>query len=278
MLAAWIIVVGLAGPAAPDSDDAIARAKVLVEEGQRLYESAQYDEALQAFEDAAATYASPDFQFNIGLCHERMGNYDPAIASFRTYLRNKPDAPDRVGVEQRIAQLQQLRDAQRTAPPQAEPSPPVSEPTPAPATGERDVTAPVVVAPSDGTDDGDRDDGRGLTISGGVLLATGVSLAIGGGIGFGLPSRRRRSDVRDVLEGGNPQMLGLEDTRSLAEGADRFRALQFSSIAVGAALATTGAVFVAVGRRRARDAQGRGARVRPSFGPGFGGLTVGGRL
>ena len=65
-------------------------------------------DALASFQDAAATYASPDLHFNMGLCHERLGEYAAALRSFEAYLRNKPDAPDRASVEHRIELLGEL--------------------------------------------------------------------------------------------------------------------------------------------------------------------------
>ena len=221
--------------AEPAVDDGKALAKQKVVEGQDLYEQARYEEALVAFQDAAAAYASPDFQFNIGLCHERLGEPRAAIRAFEAYLRNKPDASDRASVEHRIAQLRaELERPQSPPPPVVEPPPAAAEP----------VDDPVERKPH-----------RPLVISGSVLLGVGGAVAIAGGLGFGVPAGRRAERVDDVLNRDNPEGLTRAQTESLAVEGDRFRTLQIGSIATGGALAITGAVLLSAGLQRRRRSQ-----------------------
>ncbi len=112
-------------PKAPESGKDLARRRVA--QGQALYEQAEYEEALVAFQDAAAAYASPDFQFNIGLCYERLGETTSAIRAFEAYLRNKPDARDKASVEHRIEELRAELD--RVANPPTLPPPDVQAAT-----------------------------------------------------------------------------------------------------------------------------------------------------
>lgn len=216
--------------------DGKAFARQRVSQGQALYEQARYEEALVAFQDAAAAYASPDFQFNIGLCHERLGEPQAAIRAFEAYLRNKPDASDRASVEHRIAQLR----AELEAP--AEPPPPAVSPSPQqPTAPQLDQPPPAEAKPH-----------RPLVITGSVLLGVGVGVAAGGGVTFGVLANRRAARVDDTLTLDNPEELTREEARALATEGDRFRTLQITSLASGGALAIAGAVVLAKGLQRRR--------------------------
>jgi tetratricopeptide (TPR) repeat protein len=260
--------------ASPDDPAARERAKALVEQGAAAYDNGEYETALAAFQDAAASYASPDFHFNIGLCHERLGEYAAAARSFEAYVRSKPDAPDRAHVEQRIALLREL--VAREAPEPAA----VAEPV-APA-GLASVAAPsrsraaeVPTAASGPVDGGPASrskprSGRGAIGAGAAMLAGGAALAVGGGVAFDVLARRRGEAVEDVVEQGNPDGLTYAQTRELAREGDRFRGLQIGSISVGIVLTAVGIGLIALGRRRAR-ADGDVARV--AFAPGLPGTV-----
>lgn len=257
----------MAGPSrsGAGSDDAIAVAKAKVEEGQHLYEQAQYEQALVAFQDAAAAYASPDFQFNIGLCHERMGEPAAAIRAFETYLRNKPEATDRAGVEHRIAELRRrLHEAESAARGPEETASPASPQTPPSTRSQPDVdvdqaappqarptASPSSTPPVDAVDeDGVR--GRRLVGAGAGLVAAGATLAVAGGVGFGLPASRRADRIDDAVAGGNPERLTMTQAGDIAAEGDQFRALQLVCIGVGVLVGVTGTALLAVGLRKRR--------------------------
>jgi len=65
----------------------------------------EYAEALDAFKEAYRNFEDPVFLFNIAQCHRMMGNKQEAVRGYRTFLREAPDAPNRVEVEQLIASL-----------------------------------------------------------------------------------------------------------------------------------------------------------------------------
>lgn len=236
------------GPRSPSVvEDAIAVAKAKVLEGQTLYDHAQYEAALAAFQDAAAAYASPDFQFNIGLCYERLGESNAAIRAFETYLRNDPDASDRASVEHRVAQLRRgltARSPLTTTPP-ATVVRAASSPQP------RVVPVDIPLAPRGG--------GR-LVAAGAALVGIGASLAVGGGIGFGIPATNRARRVEDVLVGGNPQQLTKDETTELAREGDRHRWLQISAVGIGVLGAVVGAALLAKGAKRKRTLGGNVGR------------------
>jgi tetratricopeptide (TPR) repeat protein len=255
--------------AGPAEDDSVARAMAAYERGTKNYNRAQYEEALADFTEAASLYASPDFQYNIGLCYEKLGKYDDAIRAFSTYLRAKPDADDRPNVENRIQMLQQeLERREREAEDAeaarvAEPSP---QPPPEPAQPIDDDAAPPAT-----------DAGRPLIVSGAALAGVGAAVALGGGIAFGVLAGRRSAAVDEVQTGGNPEELSFDETRELEREGKRFEGIQIGMVAGGAVVAVTGAVLLALGLRK-RQAAGAQARLAPALGRGTAGLVLTGRF
>ncbi len=237
------------------------------ERGTQNYNRAQYEAALADFTEAASLYASPDFQYNIGLCYEKLGKLDEAIRAFSTYLRAKPDAEDRPNVEDRIQTLQErLEERRREAEAQAatpEPTPePEPEPTPPPPDDE---------PASD--DDGGASPRRPLVIAGAALVGVGAAVALGGGIGFGVVARSRSQAVDEIQAGGNPEALGFDDALALEREGKRFEGIQIGMAAGGAVVAVTGAVLLALGLRKPQA-----SRPQAWLAPSRGGLTLSGRF
>src|SRR5262249_23267559 len=98
----------------PPEDPNIERAKEAYRLGTQLYNEAKFEEALAAFQEAATLFASPDFQFNIAKCYERLGKYEEAIRSYETYLRTAEDDSDHAVVKASIDDLKR-RIAERDA-------------------------------------------------------------------------------------------------------------------------------------------------------------------
>jgi len=104
----------------------LERAMAAFQRGSENYNMAKYDVALRDFLEAASLYASPDFQYNIGLCYEKLDKPEEAIAAFETYLKTKPDASDRANVEDRVARLREMAETRKNgggdAPPDTKPA------------------------------------------------------------------------------------------------------------------------------------------------------------
>jgi tetratricopeptide (TPR) repeat protein len=247
----------------------VTRAMAAYERGTKNYNRAQYEEALADFTEAASLYASPDFQYNIGLCYEKLGEYDEAIRAFSTYLRAKPNAEDRPNVENRIQMLRQALEQREREAEDAEATP-VAEPSPQPPS---EPARPVDDAPPPVTDAG-----RPLIVSGAALAGVGAAVALGGGIAFGVLAGRRSAAVDEVQTGGNPEELSFDETRELEREGKRFEGIQIGMVAGGAVVAVTGAVLLALGLRKRQAAAGAQARLAPALGPGTAGLVLTGRF
>jgi tetratricopeptide (TPR) repeat protein len=83
--------------------------------GQSLYQAAHYREAIAAFAEASALAPSPILEFNIGLCHDRLGERAEAVRRYRAYLEQVPDAANRAAVERKVAELERALVAEAEA-------------------------------------------------------------------------------------------------------------------------------------------------------------------
>jgi tetratricopeptide (TPR) repeat protein len=226
--------------------------------GRTLYAKAQFEEALVAFQRADNLHPAADLQYNIALCHMRLENWGEAIAGFEVYLRTKKDPPDRADVEARIAEarrhLARAEEAVESAPP---PQPEVL----------RDVAAADADLPPSPTKPW-----AGFVGGGAALLGVGAAAAIGGGTGFGIALSRKNDELDAIVSGGNPQQVGYAEAEQLEREAERLRMLQWVSIGVGSGMAITGAVLLAVGLDRRRDAR------RIAVTPNLRGISIRGRF
>jgi tetratricopeptide (TPR) repeat protein len=239
--------------APPDEDPNYTRAVEAYRLGTELYNDAKFEEALVAFQEAATLYASPDFQFNIAKCYERLGKYEDAIRSYELYLRTAEDSGDTAVIEASITDLKRRieeRDAAAEKDPEPEP-----EPT------------------------GPTNPGRKLVITGGALLGVGAAVALGGGLGFGIPVSRDNATLGDVL-GDNPDNLTFAEADEIANGARRYQTLELVMIGVGGALVVTGAALLGVGMAKNKKAKAKTTasqlRLAPTWGRTGAGLSLSG--
>lgn len=251
----------LDAPEATEEDDNRTRAMEAYRRGTELYNAAEFEEALASFEEAATLYASPDFQFNIGKCYERLGKHEQAVHHYKTYLRTSEDPPDRAVVENSISDL----EARIAADAEAEEKARQLEVAPPPE--------PAEPPPS----------GKPLVIAGGALLGVGLGVGLGGGLGFGLPVNRDNATLGEVLDN-NPEQLTFAEAEDLAARARTNQTLEFVMIGMGGALVVTGAALLALGvkRNKARAAATSEAaaslRAAPSWIRGGAGLTLQGQF
>lgn len=103
-----------AAPAAPPTE-----ARAAFEAGAKAYAAGDYDKALAQFERAMALRPSPKIHYNIGVCRQQLmlaarerGDVDSeslhaaaAVEAYKAYLRELPEAEDRVEVEATIRDL-----------------------------------------------------------------------------------------------------------------------------------------------------------------------------
>jgi tetratricopeptide (TPR) repeat protein len=96
-----------------ESEERTRLAKEQFLRGKQRYADRKYADAIQSFRAAAALQPSPILDYNIGRCHEMLGQLDEAIAAFRRYLDGKKDAANRAEVKARIQALRARKRAAR---------------------------------------------------------------------------------------------------------------------------------------------------------------------
>jgi len=237
-------------------DDQLQRAMTAFSRGSDNYNRAMYQDALGDFLEAATLYASPDFQYNIGLCYEKLDKPEEAIAAFSTYLKTKKDVPDRANVEDRIRRLQAMVESGQK-PSDIDKGTPTDTPPPPP----------------------EKKTGRGLVIGGAVLACVGAALALGGGLGLGLAAKRRSDDLDEVQTGGNPGDLTFGGASDLEDEGKRLELGQIITVAVGGAIVIGGVAMLAIGLARGKKAKaGKSAILTPSLGRTAIGVSLTGRF
>jgi len=120
-----------AGPA----DDA----RLHYKQGATLYSAGNYRAAIAEFAKANALAPSAVLDFNIGLCHDRLGEPQEAIRRYQNYLAQQPNASNASVVREKIQRLEaELAAATKPVPPDPtpDPTPPDLGPTPDPGPAE----------------------------------------------------------------------------------------------------------------------------------------------
>ena len=109
-----LFLVGLFLAVAPRpahaEDPAMRAAKRHFERGEKLFALGKFDEALDEYQKAYDAKPIADFLFNIGQCYRNLEEYDQAIFSFKKYLKDEPDAPNKDAVEKLIAELEDKQE------------------------------------------------------------------------------------------------------------------------------------------------------------------------
>lgn len=123
--------------------------RALYREGSRQYDLGDFRAALDSFKRAYLAHEEAGILFDIAECHRQLGENAEAVQAYQSYLRRKPDAPNRADVEALIAKLQ---GASAPSPAAPAPKPSTSLPVAAAPAATAPPPAPVPpVAPSSST-------------------------------------------------------------------------------------------------------------------------------
>jgi tetratricopeptide (TPR) repeat protein len=88
-----------------DADTEVAQRHFRI--GSEAYAAGRYTQAIAEFTQAEELRPLPALEFNIGRCHDRLGNWRLAAEAYQRYLDRAPDAEDADEVRTRIAILKQ---------------------------------------------------------------------------------------------------------------------------------------------------------------------------
>jgi tetratricopeptide (TPR) repeat protein len=238
----------------------VARARAHFEAGNSLYAAGRYEQAIKEFLAGYELVPRPSFLLNLGQAYRRVGDLTRAKEAYLGYVRSLPENnPLRDQALKMLAEIEvQLRGggvAPEHPPPAPVPPPPNPTPTsppvrPAPPPPALAVTVP---APPRAPDTSAR---RWVGVG---LMATGLA-ATGAGVDFEL----RAKQIADRLSAS--MMFDYARDRT----GRRYEAAGIALIAVGGALAATGAVLFLwpkpVGTPRG-EARATKVALVPSAGP-----------
>lgn len=207
---------------AATSPEALARARVLSDQGRMFHDRGEYGRAVDAFQAAYVLAPSPGILFNLGQAYRLKGDCDNAVLMYRGYLRSQP-----------ALQLQEIAKAHLSSVETCASS--------AVMTGKPEQ---VVVLSKSGTG-GDVQPGRGLRRG-------GVVTAISGGALLGLAGyfAYRAADVSDEVEQRYGRGEKWRDLEDLDDRGDRYGKLATGLAVTGGVAVITGGVLYLMGWRQ----------------------------
>jgi len=205
-----------------------SRASEEFEEGQRLYDRADYRGAIEHFQCSYRLAPHHATLFNIGESAERAGDIDLALSAFRQYLERYPEADGRSNVQQRVGNLERARS------PEVPPEAPDDVPSPE-----------VPVDPSERTVEMRMTVERRVAW---ITLALGVAIGTGGGVLYGVASGRNDEYLADRESFERGEDIGSDQTEldSRAQSGAGLEAGGWALMCIGlASLAASVVLFLA---------------------------------
>jgi tetratricopeptide (TPR) repeat protein len=246
--------------------------------GKQAFRLGDYNDAIKEWREAYRLKDNPAFLFNIAQAYREIGDLPKAVMFFENYLKESKNAPNRIDVEKRVAELKSLIAGQQassrrppTGPvdPGATPAPLPVEPTPRAATlvpkpaeapPEPEPKAPPEPEPKDGPEEkpeaepvaqtvaettpSSASPGKTKRIAAYASGATGVVL-LATGIVFGMKANSAQSEVETAVANGDTWTDDLD-----AKDASGRSAAMMSNVTLGlgAAAIVSGGVLFYLGR------------------------------
>ncbi len=221
-------------------------AEAAYQEGRRLYDLQEWDNAIAKFKEAYAARSDAASLFNIAQSYRLKGDCAHASSFYKTYKRNFPAAPNMEKVDKFIADLEKCA---ATAPAVTEPvkpvEPVVTEPVKPPEPVKPVVSEPVkpvVVTQPPARDD---DPGHGKRLAG-IGVGIGGVVLLGVGTAFGILASHKSSTVANATKG-----TVWDPSLESSGNSDNTREAIFDII--GGAAIVTGGVLYFLGRHHSPE-------------------------
>lgn len=242
-------------PDAPQTEDQKkAEAKALYDKGINHYNLGEFDPAIAAFRQAYGISSAPGLLFNIAQAFRLKKDYEQASYFYTTYLRLKPDAPNRADVEARIAEMKTLIEDQKklgisppvgTVNPEGDTATKPSSPTTPPAATAPVVTTPPVERVEPGIDSPAAKPGATMKMAGLATAGVGGALVITGII-FGRMASSAESDLNALNSGGT----WTQEQQDTYDSGERNNKIAIVSLVMGGAAVVTGGALYFLGRSK----------------------------
>jgi len=245
-LAAFLVATAVvAAPALAVADsDAVHEARVHYDRGMAHYELGEFIAAIEEFKKSYAMSQAPGLLFNMAQASRLGKDYDQALHFYRTYLRVRPDAPNREDVEKRISELEPIVEAHRkvdlekNVEARQAAAKRLAETETTPETPRASDERPRPLPPS-----GKKERAAGIAVG---VIGLG---ALGAGVGLGVAAL----DAQNKLSKLAATMCSWDATQSnLYQTGQRAAVAATALYVVGAAAVVTGVILVAVGVRKDR--------------------------
>lgn len=261
LLASTTVGAQPANPGAPQTDEQKkTEAKALYDKGINHYNLGEFDPAIAAFRQAYGISSAPGLLFNIAQAFRLKKDYEQASYFYTTYLRLKPDAPNRTDVEARIAEMKTLLEDQKklgTSPPigTVNPDGDVGNKPPTPTPPQVTPLQPAVtVGQVDPGGQGDPVDtttppverpGATMKMVGLATAAVGGALVITG-IVFGRMASSAESELNALNMGGT----WTPENQNTYDSGERNNKIAIVSLVIGGAAVVTGGALYFLGRSK----------------------------
>jgi tetratricopeptide (TPR) repeat protein len=92
--------------ASPNVEESNDPARAAFTAGSAFYKQGQFKQALEEFEKTLRLKPHPTVTYNIGRCHEKLGDVPRALAAYRMYLKAAPDSKDAKAVTEAVARFE----------------------------------------------------------------------------------------------------------------------------------------------------------------------------
>jgi hypothetical protein len=99
------LAIGLGAPSSAAAD-ARVEAKAHYQAGVKAYSVGDYRTAIREFSTAQQLAPADLNYYNLALCHDKLGEAEPAIQNYKQYLSRVPNADKRTEIEASIARLE----------------------------------------------------------------------------------------------------------------------------------------------------------------------------
>lgn len=103
---AFLLLIVMALFAGRAYGDARTDAKAHYQAGVKAYSAQDYRTAIKEFSAAQSLMPADLNNYNLALCHDKLGEAEPAIQFYKAYLAKVPNADKRVEIEASIARLE----------------------------------------------------------------------------------------------------------------------------------------------------------------------------
>jgi tetratricopeptide (TPR) repeat protein len=220
-----------------------AAAREAFERGRVFYDSGEFTQAAESFEEAHRLSGRDALLYNVYLAHRDANQPAQAAEALRSYLQKVPNIENRAQLEARLHALEQGLERERKEHERE------AQAAPAAAT----TTAPIAAPPIEGEPAASKPGRSPRFIAGVALASVGGAMALGS-LATGLMARSRQNELERECDTAKVCDDGL---RSKADSGKRLAYTTDALLFGGLAIAAGGAVLLVLELRKGGEQKGQ---------------------